>query len=255
MTTLSSKMTQSFKERLPELKQRLLDYHDKMKTNDGDHYLRWPEYSSDHRFFAVCSYVLDEDVSAFLDHMKKCVDYRWRLYQRVDEGLCSPDNGYVNAVSYDVAFNVLCTQDVDLILKIVTRMEKISITGRKVIPFFQFFFKAFRLLILGRGGTYQDLEAMEERFAQKEKSYVGYPQCFKAIYNQDQQAFLKAFDTLMKGHKRLCTPQGFFGGSEDEVIAFWPLAIVNLARLKGLDVMVDHPLVPKDLITQQLGGL
>lgn len=248
-------MTESFKERLPELRAEHIKMYDWIKENKGDSYLRWSDYSRYHRFFAVCSYVLDHDINAFLDNMKQCVDYRWRLYEKVDKGEYSPEDGYVNAVSYDVAFNVLCTQDVDLILKLIIRMEKISITGRKVIPFFQFFFKAFRLLILGRGGCYQDLEAMEERFAQKEKSYVGYPQCFKAIYNQDPQAFLKAFDTLMKGHKRLCTPQGFFGGSEDEVIAFWPLAVVNLARLKGLDVMVDHPLVPKDLITQQLGGL
>lgn len=60
---------------------------------------------------------------------------------------------------------------------------------------------------------------------------------------------------MLKGHKRLSTPQGIFGGTDDEVIALWPLAVINLARLKGLDVMVDDPLVPKELITKQLGGL
>lgn len=89
----------------------------------------------------------------------------------------------------------------------------------------------------------------------KKNPFLGYAQCFKAIYHKDCEAFYQGFDVMMKGHKRLCHPYGMFGNSADEVLAIWPLAVVNLARFKGLDVIVNHPLVPQELVTKQLGGL
>ncbi|HCU06150.1 MAG TPA: hypothetical protein DIC42_00995 [Holosporales bacterium] len=241
-------------ERLSDLKIEYLEQHNKRKEEKGEDDPRtWYWYMDDHRFFAVCSYVLDHDVQGFIDHMKQVVHYQNKMLDKRDAGEYPEDYEFVSAPAFDKIFETLCTQDLDLIKNIVKRFLNINL--KKTGPLAKHCHKAFRLFILGQDGTRADLNDMEIIFAKRLKSYVGYALCFQAIYDHDKEKFLSGFATMIKGHKRLSTPQGIFGGTVDEVIAFWPLAVVNLARFKGLDVMVDYPLVPKELITKQLGGL
>ncbi len=206
---------------------------------------------SHHRFFAVCSYVLGHDVQGFINHMKKTSAYFIKTLQKYEEsGL---DYGFAEDASCRMIPTVICSLETSMIKDVLTYTSKRD--TKKMDPLAKYLHKAFRLFILGKDGTRADLDDMETIFSKRLKSYVGYALCFQAIHDKDKEKFLAGFDTMIKGHKRLSTPQGVFGGTVDEVIAFWPLAVVNLARFKGLDVMVDYPLVPKDLIAKQLGGL
>ena len=244
----------TLKERLPGLREEfLLRLKEKKEKFGEDAPNQWYWYMFRHRFLAVCSYVLDHDVQGFLDHMKQVVHYQNKMLDKRDAGEYPEDYEFVSAPAFDKIFETLCTQDLDLIKNIVNRFFNINL--KKTGPLAKHCHKAFRLFILGQDGTRQDLEDMETIFAKRLKSYMGYAICFQAIYDHDKEKFLSGFATMIKGHKRLSTPQGIFGGTVNEVIAFWPLAVVNLARLKGLDVMVDYPLVPKDLVIKQLGGL
>ena len=239
-------------DRLSVLYPKGLGHFNNKKKKFGENEPReWASYCYDHRFFAVCSYVLDHDVQGFIDHMKKASAYFIKTLQKYEEsGL---DYGFAEDASCRMIPTVICSLETSMIKDVLTYTSKRD--TKKMDPLAKYLHKAFRLFILGKDGTRADLDDMETIFSKRLKSYVGYALCFQAIHDKDKEKFLAGFDTMIKGHKRLSTPQGVFGGTVDEVIAFWPLAVVNLARFKGLDVMVDYPLVPKDLIAKQLGGL
>ena len=242
----------TLKERLPGLREEfLLRLKEKKKKFGEDDPREWYSYMSDHRFLAVCSYVLDHNVQGFLDHMKQVVHYQLKEFNKK---MTDPAWAYWNYPCYQSILNALNSHDPLSVVEITKYTLNVNLKSQ-IHVLAKYLHKAFRLFILGQDGTRQDLDDMETIFAKRLKSYVGYAICFQAIYDHDKEKFLSGFDTMIKGHKRLSTPQGIFGGYEDEVIAFWPLAVVNLARLKGLDVMVDYPLVPKDLVIKQLGGL
>jgi hypothetical protein len=106
----------------------------------------------------------------------------------------------------------------------------------------------FQITILDikfEGNIFQEMYGI---FQKKYKSYAGYALAFEAINKRDSEIFYKAFEMVMKGHRVLCRRGAEFGDSEDEIIAIWPLGLINLARMKGMDVTVDDSLVPKDLL-------
>lgn len=119
---------------------------------------------------------------------------------------------------------------------------------KKSTPFDRYFNYMFQITILDIKHDKNVFKEMREVFLKKYKSYAGYPVCFEAIFNKDNEAFEVGFKEVMKGHRVLCRRGAKFGDTEDEIIAIWPLGLINLARMKGMDVSVDDELVPKDLL-------
>ncbi|MBS0186072.1 MAG: hypothetical protein JSS34_07020, partial [Proteobacteria bacterium] len=105
----------------------------------------------------------------------------------------------------------------------------------------------FRVFVLQDPLNHESLQKWTDLTATKFKSYAGYPLAFKAIADKDLPALEKAFKEIMKGHKQLCKPSGYFQ-LEDNFIAIWPLAILNLARFKGLFFEVNSPYIPENLL-------
>ena len=163
---------------------------------------------------------------------------------------------------------MLCLGDPVYIVKMMSSLEDFNQLSRGLDLFFQYMILAQRLLILGYDAKHniekvinkqfllqvagKELEAMEGYFSKEAKWWVGYPMCFKAILTHNVEDFYKGFKVMMEHHKILAS--NWFR-AEDSRIALWPLGVVNLARMKGLDVKPKHPLIPQDLIVKELGGL
>lgn len=240
----------NFLERLPELQLSMMDIFSFKKNNQGEDPRAWASYMGKHRFFAVTSYILDKDREGFFEHLKKSVDYQIKLFSQEDEKRRLHE---YRVPTFREVFISLCLGSPENALSLMEYIKQVDLNDSTKLA--TAFHKAFRLLILGTGGTPAELDENIIIFQNKYKSYAGYPLCFKAIYDQDSIAFQKGFEVLMKGHKVLSRANNEFGNTVDSIIALWPLGIVNLARMKGMDVMVDHPLIPQDLIVEKIGGL
>lgn len=240
----------TFLERLPSIQKRFINNFNWMKGERGEAPREWSNYMSCHRLFAVTSYVLDHDREGFFEHLKKYVDYQIKLFSQEDEKRRLHE---YRVPTFREVFISLCLGSPENALSLMEYIKQVDLNDSTKLA--TAFHKAFRLLILGTGGTPAELDENIIIFQNKYKSYTGYPLCFKAIYDQDSIAFQKGFEVLMKGHKVLSRANNEFGNTVDSIIALWPLGIVNLARMKGMDVMVDHPLIPQDLIVEKIGGL
>lgn len=198
-----------------------------------------PFIISHHRFLAVGDYIETGDVEKFRDHLRKATQYKIEMFERAKKGERISESFLIQS-SFREVFNPLAAGDFDLAKKLMEEMKYIKLIKRDTTYGYSFNI-IFRNLLLNleADSIEQVLSDFEDQCKRRFKSEVGYPICFRAIYHKDEEAFKKGVEIMMKGHRRV------FQDSEDEVIAIWPLGVVNLARMKGLDVTVDHPLVPK----------
>jgi hypothetical protein len=195
-----------------------------------------------HRFLAVADYIETGDVNKFRDHLRKATEYKIQMFERAKKGERISESFLIQS-SFREVFNPLAAGDLDLARQLMEEMKDIKLVKRDTTYGYSFNM-IFRNLILNleQDSIKQVLSDFEDQCKRRFKSEMGYPLCFRAIYHKDKEGFMKGFEFMMKGHRRI------FQDNEDEVIGIRPLGIVNLARMKGMDVMVDHPLVPKDLL-------
>ena len=80
--------------------------------------------------------------------------------------------------------------------------------------------------------------------------FRGYVTVFEAILEQDSEKANRGFKEILLGHVEECKGKGdrYFKGSEEEDICIWGLGMANLAIHYELNINIDHPLIPKELI-------
>lgn len=209
------------------------------------------DLAHEYRFLAVADYLASKEVKIFRGHLQTSTKYSIELFERT---VCGEQisESFLDINNFKELFTALASGSFKITQELATHLSKISINPKSTYA--GYFLKLQLGFILPDYPV--DFEAvlkkMQETFIKRYKSWTGYPLCFAAIYHKNKTGFLAAFDILIKGHKILCRAGNDFGDTEDEVIAIWPLAMVNLARFKGLDVVVDHPLVPKELLCDVL---
>ena len=197
----------------------------------------------DHRFLAVADYIKTKDVKIFREHLSKAAGYQLELFKRAKAGERISES-YVDIYCFKHLLTALASGDYTIFKKFKPYVEHLKSPGH---PFTKKFFRVLRDFVCEDSVDLKGaIEDMKEYFAKKEKASYGYALAFEAIENKDKRAFEEAFSLILKNHKRI----GEFRDSEDEVIALWPLALINLARFKGLDVHADNFLIPKELIIQ-----
>lgn len=210
----------------------------------------WSWYMSDHRLFAIAAYVLDRNVEGYFDHLKQMLHWQFKL---LDNSGKEGFENYITYVLYKEMMNTLVYGDPKACLKTAQYMGKVDLEKERPPIQIKALHLGLRLLLLGKGATRKDLDEMETLVLKKKKSMVGFIQCFKAIYDKDEDAFYEGFKNIMKMYKTFVASGTVFG--PDETLGMWPIAIMNLARLKGMDVEVDLPLVPKELLVKEGGDL
>lgn len=199
-----------------------------------------------YRYIAVADYVAHRDAAAFRATLKKALSYRLALYEAPED---APEKRFWNRDFYEIRYimDSLALGDLEFSTKMMRFNE--APLEKKAHPFIKRLHGLLQGALLKGFANYPEiLEEVIEHWGKREKSYLGYAQGFKAIHEKESATFVEALTLIMKGHKRLCHPAGEWGGTEDEVIAIWPLGLANLARMKGLTFDFDHPLLPADLI-------
>jgi hypothetical protein len=211
-----------------------------------------------HRFLAVAEYVETGDPERFRENMRQSVNYLIQLYEKYGAGE-KVSQSYLDEDSFVYLWNSLAAGDWDLSEKLMKYIYKYNPDmnhpnpwgrGYKINHFDRGFNYMLQVVMLGMDLGEDIFQKTHDVFAKRHKSYVGYIKAFEAIYKKDKQQFEEAFKIIMKGHNILCRTGCEFGNSVDEVVAVWPLAMVNLARMKGVDVQIQHPLIPQDLIVK-----
>ena len=207
-----------------------------------DHDIVWT-----HRKLAVADYLSSRDPMVFRSHMRLASEYQIKLFERFEASGGSEARSFTGLVSDLEVWNALATCDFEHTKKLMGHVYKNN-SGVIDHPNPRFYHYMHRTLILGVPVPNNFFEEITVIFAKKFKSFTGYPKAFKAILNKDIPAFEEAFTEIMKGHKVLCRSGSYFGDSVDEIIAIWPLGMINLAKFHGMDVRITHPFIPQDLI-------
>lgn len=218
---------------------------------------------SSYHLLAVADYLKTKNPVLFKEHIHKAAEYFVKMYERHEEDE-SVSFSYLGDVAYKNLWDALASGDWQISKKLMeyvykyNKDEKNSFPDgwgantnlKKSKPLDRYFNYMFQITILDVKHDKNVFKEMREVFLKKHKSYAGYPVCFEAIYNKDNKAFETGFKEVMKGHRLLCRRGAEFGDTVDEIIAIWPLGLINLARMKGMDVSVDDELVPKDLLAE-----
>lgn len=202
------------------------------------------------RFLAVADFILDKDLAAFRFELSEAAELRRKLFGRFDAGEpVSPS--YVSMSSYKALFNVLAAGDKSLAMEFSQCMG-----GREVIeneydrPFdMTLGYTLKTLLATDDTAAARYLDAFETICQESANTdFKGYAIVLRAILNQDVSAANEGFAELLFGHKRQCKNGGLFKDSEDEVLCVWGVGLANLARMRGLAVQPNDPLIPVDLL-------
>lgn len=226
--------------------------------NSGDPGIIYTE-----RYLAVINYVRNKGADEFRNGMYKTANYLLGVFERYEQGM-GASFSYIDDDSHERQWNALASGDWSISKKLMEYIYKYNQDDKdsyppewmantnlkKSTPFDRYFNYMFQITILNITHDKNVFKEMRDIFLKKHKSYAGYPICFEAIYNKDNEAFATGIKEVMKGHRVLCRRGGEFGDTEDEIIAIWPLGLINLARMKGMDVSVDDEMVPKDLLAE-----
>lgn len=200
------------------------------------------------RFAGVGEYIVNSNVTAFKSYLKEAAKLRLNLIRRFDGGE-DVSKSYVTMLSYKSLFSALASGDFLLSKDLASVMggrEKIE--AKSDHPFDMALGYALKALVL-------NAEDQKEKVAQLKsvasepgnRDFVGYAVAFEAIVNTDVDSFVSALQSVVEGHKKQCKGNGVFKDAEDEVLCVWGVGLVNLAKLKGLEVQFDDPLIPSSL--------
>lgn len=85
-----------------------------------------------------------------------------------------------------------------------------------------------------------------ERITATQKGRINVPDLmfFKGVLNRDEQMVLEAITLLLKDHKKRNRHMGI----AQDYISMPALGYAKLAWLKGMEIEIDHPLIPKKLL-------
>lgn len=202
------------------------------------------------RFLAVADYVLSKNIAAFRSELSEAAELRRKLFDRFDAGE-SVSPSYVSMIAHKSLFNALAAGDEALAKAFAAR-----IGGREAIEheYDRQFDMALgytlkNLLVSDDAAAARYLDAFEAACQESENTdFKGYAKVLRAILNQDVTAANEGFVDLLSGHKRQCKGSGLFKDTEDEVLCVWGIGLANLARMRGLAVQPNGPLIPVDLL-------
>ncbi|MAP24623.1 MAG: hypothetical protein CMM87_03720 [Rickettsiales bacterium] len=185
---------------------------------------------------AVVKYFETGRPEAYWDNMRRVGELQIELFKRFEAGEQISES-YVETTSLSEFIQSLSGGCFDLIPEMNRCLKKVK--ADKTL----YLFKLLRGL-LARKDISSEIDLARTYYANKKKWSIHLTEVIAALYFRETKNFETNFQQLMKGYKAKYK----YEVPEYKLIAIFPLGLVQLARHYGMDVQVQHELIPQDLI-------
>lgn len=248
MTELINRLDIIERERLAQLKRFDEEFgNDKQYDEDGGLSVSKNQIK---RFVALCDYKLRNNIKGFRKNLRDAAELIKSLFDRYDKGEpIAPSFVTMNSFSY--LLDALAAGDFALagdFAKVIGGRE--AIEKENDHPFDFAFGYALKALLLNHQADLDRWLPLANSDVKRPdvKYFQGYVDGLYAIRDRDAVAFEAAMKKLLQDHRKLCRLGALFDDTEDEVLCFWGLGLINLARHQGLDVTIEDQYLPRELI-------
>ena len=199
------------------------------------------------RFIAIMTYLTQGDVRAFRDGLSEVAALKLSLFERFDAG--EPiDRSYVSMLSYKSLFDALAAGNIALAKSLSARMGGRDDLEKQFDHPFDYALGYMLKSFIDDSGDNLKRHYLELFREQKDANFLGYADVLEALEEKDEQRIKTGFKSIIKGHQKESKGNGFFARSEDEVLSIWGIGLANFVRSKGVNIEIDDPLIPADLL-------
>lgn len=201
---------------------------------------------NDAYILAVGAYLLDHDVTGFVNKINLILQTVEKLYQRHESGehICLVRNW---PFQHEYFFYALCINDLQFATNLARKCgpEKLQPTEQQH-PFNEELTCSVRLLLLDRRAEAESwIGRFEKRCGYKSNMmYAGYASALRAIHDTDSEALGMALRKVVDDYPRQSRNREFFDSIAKGLLCFYGVGVVHLARHIGLTVSFDDPLIP-----------
>jgi len=242
--------------RLDELEPEFLERQEKLQPkieNNKDPELTGgflTRMKSIKRFIALCDYKLRNNVTGFRENLKTASSLKKSLFDRHNKGEFI-DDSFVSMNSLGHILDAFAAGDLQLgedFARVIGGREELERYHDH--PFDFAFGYALKAAILNHKTDLNHwLPIADKEVKRKDVKYFqAYVDALYALRDKDEKLFTQAMQQLVKDHRKMCRSGGIFENNDDEVLCFWGLGLINLARYQGLNVTMDDEFIPQELI-------
>jgi hypothetical protein len=202
------------------------------------------------RRIGILEFLLNGDRGKLHESLCGAAKIAMRLFERHDRG-DGVDDSFVSMLAYKELFNVLAIGDIELARSLARHMGgRDELERQHDHPFDRAIGYCLKAFVLGNRAEMKQrlVEFANECDEKDNKDFRGYVQVFEAILEGNVAKAKAGFVELLKGHRRQCKGNGVFRFTLDQDLCVWGLGMANLARHYGLNVHIDDPLIPSELL-------
>lgn len=210
---------------------------------------RWawhsPSLATALRLTAINGYLLFRSVGDFRSTMSQAAKVEIEVTKHFSV-LAKKDASFRDLNNFREILNALAGDDMESARELAELTLKEN-TPKELSchPYCRHMGRSVLTAVLGVGGPQRHVECIEY-CQRKARHHVGYPMAMLAIDEMSKTGFLAAIAEILRGHAALASDERTRLEIEPH-LCVWGVGIVRLARHRGMDVSVDHPLIPGDL--------
>jgi hypothetical protein len=199
------------------------------------------------RFIGITEFFLAKNIESFRQNLAESAKLRLSLFQRFDSGE-GVDPSFVAMVSYKKLYDGLAAGDFLISTQLAQLMGgRADIEKKHDHPFDRVMGYALREVVLDIKNGSGRSELREKLARNENRDFKGYAMAFDGIDAGNNQMFNEGLNLIIEGHLRQ-SRTGVFKASADELLCIWGVGVANLAIKRGLEVKVDHELIPVALL-------
>lgn len=240
-----------YPEVLSEIRESLSSALNKVGTPDRDKKgLFTLGAASKLRNLAAISFLVEKDKMLFRSSLVKATDCRVQLIDRFDAGDQIPPS-VVSMMLYQKLLDALASADLNVAKTLGKRMGGRPAVELKYDREFEIAFGyALKAILedddIAATARIDDLErsCVHEDY----QNFAGCAPVLRAIVTRDSVAFETVFPQFLVGQRRESNGRGLFSDAPDKYLSIWGIGLINLAKSRGMDVEINDPLIPTELV-------